>query len=156
MPAHQTEWTAEMVKALPDDGKRYEVLDANAPGAASVAHSKHTDGVVSYRLHTMERRQVARSKTRTRKYDTARYLKTERDVVGYLEAAFEDGHPLVIAAALGDVARARGMSAIARKTGLSRESLYKALAPSGNPQLSTFLSVIRALGLTLRVVPERA
>jgi probable addiction module antidote protein len=99
--------------------------------------------------------QVARSKIRTRKYDTARYLKTERDVVGYLEAAFEDGHPLVIAAALGDVARARGMSAIARKTGLSRESLYKALAPKGNPQLSTFLSVLRALGLTLRVVPER-
>jgi probable addiction module antidote protein len=99
---------------------------------------------------------VARSKVRTRKWDTARYLKTERDVVGYLEAAFEDGHPLVIAAALGDVARARGMSAIARKAGLSRESLYKALAPSGNPQLSTFLSVLRALGLTLRVVPERA
>jgi probable addiction module antidote protein len=98
---------------------------------------------------------VARSTIRTRKYDTARYLKTERDVVGYLEAAFEDGHPLVIAAALGDVARAQGMSDIARKTGLGRESLYKALAPDGNPQLSTVLSVLRALGLALRVVPER-
>jgi probable addiction module antidote protein len=97
---------------------------------------------------------VARSKLRTRKFDIAHYLKTERDVVGYLEAAFEDGHPLVIAAALGDVARARGMSTIARKAGLSRESLYKALAPDGNPRLSTILSVLSALGLTLRVESE--
>ena len=99
---------------------------------------------------------MTRSRIRTRKYDTARYLKTERDIVGYLEAAFEDGHPLVIAAALGDVARSRGMSAIARKTGLARESLYKALAPDGNPQFSTVLSVLQALGFTLRVVPHRA
>ncbi len=99
---------------------------------------------------------MARSKIRTRKYDAARYLKTERDVVAYLEAALEDGHPSVIAAALGDVARARGMSAIARKAGLGRESLYKALASDGNPQLSTVLSVLRALGLTLRVAPGRA
>ena len=99
---------------------------------------------------------MARSKRRTRKWDPVRYLKTERDIVTYLEAALEDGHPSVIAAALGDVARARGMSAIARKAGLGRESLYKALAPSGNPQLSTVLGVLRALGLTLRVVPGRA
>lgn len=98
---------------------------------------------------------MARSKIRTRKWDPVRYLKTERDIVGYLEAALEDGHPSVIAAALGDVARARGMSAVARKSGLGRESLYKALASGGNPQLSTVLSVLRALGLALRVVPER-
>ena len=97
---------------------------------------------------------MAPSKIRTRKYDVVRYLKTERDIVGYLEAALEDGHPAVIAAALGNVARARGMSAIARKAGLGRESLYKALAPDGNPQLSTILSVLSALGLTLRVESE--
>jgi probable addiction module antidote protein len=97
---------------------------------------------------------VPTSKLRTRKWDPVRYLKTGRDVIAYLEAALEDGHPSVIAAALGDVARARGMSAIARKTGLGRESLYKALAPDGNPQLSTVLSVLRALGLTLRVAPD--
>jgi probable addiction module antidote protein len=85
-----------------------------------------------------------------------RYLKTERDIVAYLEAALEDGQPSVIAAALGDVARARGMTAIARKAGLGRESLYKALAPGGNPQLSTVLGVLRALGLTLRVGSDRA
>jgi probable addiction module antidote protein len=99
---------------------------------------------------------VARSKIRTRKWDPTRYLKNERDVVAYLEAALEDGHPSVIAAALGNVARARGMSVVARKAGLGRESLYKALASDGNPQLSTVLSVLRALGLTLRVAPERA
>ena len=99
---------------------------------------------------------MARSKIRTRKWDPVRYLKTERDIVAYLEAALEDGHPSVIAAALGDVARARGMSAIARKAGLGRESLYKALAPHGNPQLSTVLGVLHALGLTLRVESGRA
>jgi probable addiction module antidote protein len=99
---------------------------------------------------------VPRSKIRTRKYDAARYLKNERDVVAYLEAALEDGDPSVIAAALGNVARARGMSTVARKAGVGRESLYKALALDGNPQLSTVLSVLRALGLTLRVAPDQA
>jgi probable addiction module antidote protein len=96
---------------------------------------------------------VARSKTQTRKFDAARYLKKERDVIAYLESALKDGDPSVIAAALGDIARARGMSLVARKARLGRESLYKALAAIGNPQLSTVLSVLRALGLTLRVAP---
>lgn len=94
---------------------------------------------------------MATRKIRTTTWDPIDYLKTERDIVGYLEAALEDGHPSVITAALGDVARVRGMSTIARKAGLSRESLYKALAPDGNPRLSTILSVLSALGLTLRV-----
>ena len=72
------------------------------------------------------------SKVRTRRWDPARYLKTEQDIVTYLEAALEDGEPSLIAAALGDVARARGMTQLARKTGLGRESLYKALSPEGN------------------------
>jgi probable addiction module antidote protein len=70
-------------------------------------------------------------------------------MAAYLEAALEDGDPTLIAAALGDIARAQGMSQIARKTGLGRESLYKALSPDGNPEFSTVLKVVRALGLRL-------
>jgi probable addiction module antidote protein len=76
-------------------------------------------------------------------------LDSEEDMAAYLEAALEDGDPALIAAALGDIARAQGMSQIARKTGLGRESLYKALSPDGNPEFSTVLKVVRALGLRL-------
>ena len=71
----------------------------------------------------------------TRPWDAADHLETQEDVVAYLEAAFEDGDPALIAAALGDIARAKGMSQIAREAGLGRESLYKALSPEGNPEL---------------------
>jgi len=70
-------------------------------------------------------------------------------MAAYLEAALEDGDPAVVAAALGDIARASGMSAVARESGLGRESLYKALSPGGNPELATVLKVVRALGLRL-------
>ena len=66
-----------------------------------------------------------------------------------LEAALEDGDPRVIAAAIGDIARAQGMTKIAKATGLSRESLYRALSPEGNPELGTFIKVVHALGLKL-------
>ena len=94
-------------------------------------------------------------KTKTRRWDVADYLKTERDVVTYLEAAFEDGDSGVIAAALGDIARAKGMSRVARQAGLGRESLYKALSAGGNPELGTVLRVVRALGIKLQAVPAR-
>ena len=71
-----------------------------------------------------------------------------------MEAALEDGDPALIAAALGDIARANGMSQIARETGLGRESLYKALSPDGNPEFSTVLKVVRALGLRLHAVAD--
>ena len=71
-------------------------------------------------------------------------------MAAYLEAALEDGDPQVISAALGNIARAQGMTQIARDTGLSRESLYSALSPEGNPQLATFLKVIHALGIHLK------
>lgn len=74
----------------------------------------------------------------------------------YLEAAIEDGHPAIIAAAIGNIARAKGMSKIARKTGLARESLYKALSPDGNPEFATILKVVRALGLRLHASVEHA
>ena len=88
-------------------------------------------------------------KVKTRRWDAAEHLKSEADMAAYLEAALEDGDPAVIAAALGDIARAKGMSEIARETGLGRESLYKALSPEGNPEFSTVLKVVRALGLRL-------
>jgi probable addiction module antidote protein len=69
----------------------------------------------------------------------------------YLEAALEENDSGLIAAALGDIARAKGMTLIAKKTGLGRESLYKALSAQGNPELSTVLKVVKALGLQLQV-----
>lgn len=90
---------------------------------------------------------MARSKARTRTWDPARYLKTDRDTVAYLEAALEDGDPAVVAAAIGDIARARGMTRVAKKAGLGRESLYRALSPNGNPEFGTILRVMDALGI---------
>ena len=71
-----------------------------------------------------------------------------------MEAALEDGAPALIAAALGDIARATGMSQIAHETGLGRESLYKALSPDGNPEFSTVLKVVRVLGLRLHATAD--
>ena len=85
-------------------------------------------------------------------WDPAEYLETKEDMAAYLEAALEANDPSLIAAALGDIARAKGMSQISKKTGLGRESLYKALSPEGNPEFSTILKVINALGLQLRAV----
>jgi probable addiction module antidote protein len=89
------------------------------------------------------------AKTKTRPYDAAEYLETAEDMAAYLEAALEDGEPAVVMHAPGTIARARGMSQIARDTGLGRESLYKALSPDGNPEFATVLKVVRALGLKL-------
>ena len=87
--------------------------------------------------------------TKTRPWDAADHLETREEVVAYLDAAFEEGDPSLIAAALGDIARAKGMTDVARRAGLGRESLYKALSPSGNPELATVLKVMEALGLKL-------
>jgi probable addiction module antidote protein len=89
------------------------------------------------------------AKTKTKPYDSAEYLETTEDMAAYLEAALEDGDPRVIVHALGNIARARGMSQIARDTGLGRESLYKALSPEGNPEFATVLKVVQALGIKL-------
>ncbi|MEJ0025990.1 MAG: addiction module antidote protein [Rhizomicrobium sp.] len=84
-------------------------------------------------------------------YDSAAYLKTEEDVANYLDAIFEDGDPALIAHGLGVVARSKGMAKIARKTGLGRESLYKALSKDGNPGFLTVLKVVNALGYKLKL-----
>lgn len=91
--------------------------------------------------------------TKTRPWDAAAHLGTDADMVAYLEAALEDGDPALVAAALGDIARAKGMSALAREAGLGRESLYKALSPGGNPELATVLRVLHALNLRLHAAP---
>ena len=70
-------------------------------------------------------------KTKTRVWDVSKHLETKEDMAAYLEAALEDGDPALVAAVLGDIARAKGMADIARETGLGRESLYKALSPRG-------------------------
>jgi probable addiction module antidote protein len=86
-------------------------------------------------------------------WDAAQHLETEADMAMYLEVALEEGDPALITAALGDIARAKGMSQIARDTGLGRESLYKALSPDGNPEFATILKVVSALGIKLHAVP---
>lgn len=87
--------------------------------------------------------------TRTTAFDAARYLDTPEAQAEFLAAALETGDASFVARSLGAIARARGMSDIARETGLGRESLYKALGENGNPELSTVLRVVKALGLHL-------
>ena len=89
------------------------------------------------------------TKTKTHPWDAAKYLDSEEDMALYLEAALEEGDAALVATTLGDIARAKGMTEIARKTGLGRESLYKALSPEGNPEFATILKVVRSLGLSL-------
>ena len=74
-------------------------------------------------------------------------------MIAYLDAALEDGDPSLIVAALGDIARAKGMTQVAREAGLGRESLYKALSLSGNPEFASVLKVLSALGLRFHVAP---
>jgi probable addiction module antidote protein len=79
----------------------------------------------------------------------AEYLETKEGIASYLQSALEDGDPKLIQAALGDIARAKGMAQVAKDTGLGRESLYKALSENGNAEFSTILKVTKALGLKL-------
>ena len=96
-----------------------------------------------------ELKETIMAKTKTRPWDAAEHLETAEDMAAYLEAALEEGDPALVAAAMGDIARAKGITQIARETGLGRESLYKALSPEGNPEFATVLKVVRALGLRL-------
>jgi probable addiction module antidote protein len=84
-------------------------------------------------------------------WDPAEHLDNEEAMALYLDAAFAENDSALIAAALGDIARAKGMSDIAKKTGLARESLYRALSSEGNPEMGTVLKVMEALDLKLRV-----
>jgi probable addiction module antidote protein len=97
------------------------------------------------------------AKTVTSRYDVAEHLRTPKEMAAYLEACLEeaDGDAAFVAKALGDIARAKGMSQIARDTGLSRESLYKALSGDRSPSFDTVLKVIEALGLKLHASAGR-
>ena len=90
---------------------------------------------------------------RTKPFDPAEYLDSDEAIAAYMTEALETGDPSFVADALGVVARARGMSEVARAAGVSRESLYRALSPGGNPEFATVMRVVRALGLQFSVTP---
>lgn len=92
---------------------------------------------------------------KTKPWDASEHLDSEEAIFAYMNAAFEDGDPSLIAAALGDIAKARGMTAIAKAAGLSRESLYKALSVDGNPEFATIMKVMKALGIHISVEPSQ-
>ena len=96
------------------------------------------------------------SNIKTRPFDMANYLHSEAEIAEYLRQVLEDNDPAELAGALGDIARARGMTQLARDTGMGRESLYKALSGEGNPSFATILKVMSALGLSLHAEVKHA
>ena len=99
---------------------------------------------------------MEQKKIETFPWDAAEHLETEMDMAAYLDAALAEDDPALVVAALGDIARVKGMSQIARDAGLGRESLYKALSSTGNPEFGTILKVVQSLGLQFRVQPAGA
>jgi probable addiction module antidote protein len=85
------------------------------------------------------------------KFDVVDYLGTEKDIAAYLSAVLEDGDPALFVAAIGDIAKAKGMSEIAKKSGVTRESLYRALKIEARPRFETVAKVVHALGMRLTV-----
>ena len=86
-------------------------------------------------------------------WDAADYLETEEDIVAYLNAALEENDEALLRAALGDIARSKGMTRMANRTGVTRDGLYKALAPGGNPSFATVCKLLATMGLRFQVVP---
>jgi probable addiction module antidote protein len=99
---------------------------------------------------------MARKKVKTSPYDSAEYLDSSEAIHSYMAEVLETDDPAFIAKALGTIARARGMSRIAKKAGLSRESLYKALSAEGNPEFGTIIRVMQALGLKFSIIATQA
>ena len=96
---------------------------------------------------------VAKTPANTRPFDPAEYLDTPEGIATYMTDALETGDPAFVADTLGVVARARGMTEVARDAGVSRESLYRALSAEGNPEFGTVMRVAQALGLQFMVMP---
>ncbi len=92
----------------------------------------------------------------TKPFDAAEVLTSEERIAAYLEEAFETRDAAFIVSAIGNVARARNVAALARETGLTRETLYRAFSPGGNPTVATLLSVVEALGFDITVKPRHA
>jgi len=90
------------------------------------------------------------------RFDAADYLKTDEQIAAYLDDAAQDGDPAAMTAALGTVARARNISQLARDTGLTREGIYKALSPDGNPAFATVVKVAQAMGFAVSFRPRTA
>jgi probable addiction module antidote protein len=88
-------------------------------------------------------------------WDMAENMKTEENYAAYLETALEEGDPAFISAVLGDIARSKGMTQMAKETGLARESLYRALSADGNTSFATVVKVINVLGLKMRIEAAR-
>jgi probable addiction module antidote protein len=93
---------------------------------------------------------------KTTRWDPADYLDSPESIAAYIEAAMEDGDPALIAAAIGDIARARGMTEVAKKSGFTREALYRSLSEDGHPEFITVVKVLDALGVRLAAVPKEA
>jgi len=93
---------------------------------------------------------------KTTRFDSAEFLDSDEEIAAYIDAVLEGGDSAMLAHAIGTIARARGMSEIAKETGLSRESLYRALSAEGNPELGTVVKVLKALGVRLSAVPAEA
>ncbi len=98
-------------------------------------------------------KEISKVVSKTTRFDAADYLDTEARQVAYIAAALESGDADFVRDALGVVARARGMGGIAKRAGLNRESLYKALGETGNPEFGTVMRIVRAMGLTLSARP---
>ena len=96
---------------------------------------------------------AAKTIEKTKPFDPAEYLDTSEGIAAYMTDALESGDPAFVADALGAVARARGMTEVAREAGVSRESLYRALSAEGNPEFATVMRVAQALGLQFSVTP---
>lgn len=93
---------------------------------------------------------------KTTKFDVQDHLKTLEEQIAYLEAAIDEDDPSFIATAIGDIAKARGVSQFAKETGLSREAIYKSFRPGGNPTIETVHKATKALGLKLKLGPSKA
>jgi probable addiction module antidote protein len=94
--------------------------------------------------------------TKIARFDAAEFLDSEEAIAEYLSAALEDPNPDVFLAAVADVAKARGMSQLAKDAGLGRESLYKALAPGAQPRYGTIVKLLGAMGVSLQAKPKAA
>jgi len=95
-------------------------------------------------------------KEQTAKWDASEFLETDEDIMAYLSVALEEGDPDCITLAIGNIAKAHGMTEIARKTGVSRESLYRAFRKGGDPKLTTLIGVMKSLGMKLTATPSSA
>jgi probable addiction module antidote protein len=144
---------------LPWAGLPHLLYPAQDGGVAAVRRQQEIAGP-GYRASESNGEGELAMALETYPWDAAEHIDSPAAAAAYFEAAvelaLESGDHAIVAAALGDIARARGMSEIAREAGVTREALYKALSERGDPKLSTLLGVMRALGLKLRVEPKEA